>query len=311
MLQKSVRIWGEEQGFTIGTNSIYTVYEDIPFTIYRQEPYGKWALAAYLGSLNPWYLQNMQQQLSQFGASFHLSEMCAEDGYLILSLSRKTKQSMQAANSFIRWIIDYIHTQQQTLEPVCAICGEPCFGILYDVGGLAGYAHDDCIYRAIADNLPQMNPQKTSSRYLEGFTGALAGATLGQIIYLIASLFFDFHYGVLMVLVCFLTLKGYDLLQGEQGRGKKWILCGCILFTTAFFSVITYIAAYALQTGTLSPRLVYLLFNSQAHMQQYVDNFTWIITSALILSMLIFISQFLVERGDRGRNQKKNKYSPQ
>jgi len=119
----------------------------------------------------------------------------------------------------------------------CTVCGEDS-GEGYTLqGGLVRPMCAPCHEKMAAAAAEIRQERATSGSYLTGLIGAVLGAIIGVIPWVLVGML-GYIASVCGLVMAYLSYKGYTLLRGRRGRGMTWILIIVLV-------VFTYIAILA------------------------------------------------------------------
>lgn len=141
--------------------------------------------------------------------------------------------TMKKIDAFCQWFMPQLASYGASGVEICSECGTPIFedGCWKLLSPAALHIHQPCaqkLQQQMEADEVQLQQERTGS-YSAGFTGALIGAILGAVVWGLV-LHLGFMASVIGFLIGFLAEKGYTLLKGKQGKGKRYILAGATIF---------------------------------------------------------------------------------
>lgn len=161
---------------------------------------------------------------------------------------------------FLGWFIPLLELYGATPANICTECGfELTGGRWVLVGNTAYYLHDGCaqkVLREIDADATRQKEEDTGS-YLKGALGALGGALLGAIAWAVV-LSLGYVTSLVGLVIGFLSLKGYDLLKGKQGKAKIAILIVAIIVGVLLGTFLAECAAWAQYVDILETPAAFL-----------------------------------------------------
>ena len=140
--------------------------------------------------------------------------------------------------SFLERFLPTLSRFGATGAAVCAECGETMSqGTWVLIDGTVRYMHDACLKK-----LP--TPQVPEGSYLLGTAGAILGSILGSILWAVV-LYLGYMASIVGFVIGFLAEKGYNLLHGKQGNGKKIILILALVLGVVLGTLLSDVATVA------------------------------------------------------------------
>ena len=171
---------------------------------------------------------------------------------LLIAVFRNGTNTMFNVQSFLGWFLPLLQTYGATGGDICCQCGcQLTAGRWVLVEDNAFYMHDACAQKLVRDleENNQKHKEELDGSYGKGILGALAGATIGAILWGIL-LMLGYVAALAGLAIGFLADKGYNLLKGKQGKGKLWVLIGAILFGILLGTVGGHVAERMKEWGT-------------------------------------------------------------
>lgn len=201
--------------------------------------------------------------------------------------------TMKLLRAFLQELLPALRESGAAGAEICSECGAPVAqGGWRLVNGTAFRLHDPCAQRLLRQVQAQqesLDLEKKES-YLTGAVGGLLGAALGGVVWAIV-LKLGYVASIVGFLIAFLSVTGYDLCRGKQGKGKLWIL----LLSVAVGVVLGNLGAYVwelagmISSGELAgwdyseiPVLLKLLFSDS----EFVGDVTGDILLGLVYAAL-------------------------
>lgn len=151
--------------------------------------------------------------------------------------------TMKKINAFTEWFFPLLDGAGAEKYGICDLCGMEMghSGVWKQIGETALHVHPACAGRLEAEIRQQEQDQaeNASGSYLTGLIGALLGALLGAVVWAVV---YELGYiaSVVGLLIAFLTVKGYELLRGRQGKGMVVLILAAVVFGVAAGNLIAY-----------------------------------------------------------------------
>lgn len=134
--------------------------------------------------------------------------------------------TMKKIKEFLDWIVPLLAQYSATKAGICPQCGtlasDGCWKL---IDGVAHYMHTTCAEK-VRSEIAEGNEnrkQEAKGSYGTGLVGALIGAAIGAILWAFV-LNMGYVASLVGLVIGFLAEKGYNILQGKQGKGKVPIL---------------------------------------------------------------------------------------
>lgn len=134
------------------------------------------------------------------------------------------------------------------LANVCYNCGADGRHEAYRVGSVTAEVCPSCIMALDALFSSEKETLKVSGNYLTGAIGAVLGALLGSVVWLLVS-YFGFVASFAGFAIAYMAYYGYRLFKGKVGKGMPVILILAVLL--AIFAANTIEIAYGLVTSEI------------------------------------------------------------
>lgn len=137
-----------------------------------------------------------------------------------------TVGTIKKIEAFIKWFYPVLKQEGIIGIDSCWECGNPIAeGQWYLIHGAAYYLHEGCAQKVeneFAEEARERN-ESDPGNYVRGAVGAALGALLGAVAWAIV-LNWGYIASLVGLLIGWLAIKGYDMLQGKQGKGKVAIV---------------------------------------------------------------------------------------
>lgn len=187
--------------------------------------------------------QNGHDMLKEFSVqSIDMSPKCLDIVF------HDTIGTMKKLRAFLDWFIPQLRQVGASGAEICTECGAEVTEGWKLMGNVACHIHSSCAQK-IADRLVIDREKELMERpesYLTGAIGALLGALIGAAAWA-AVLVAGYITSVVGLLIGFLSIKGYDLLRGKQGKGKIPI----IICVTVLAVLLGNVGAYAYELARM------------------------------------------------------------
>jgi len=225
--------YGTFRGFTITFEQhiSYTNSQDIYKVIYIPCDFISDKQRDYLQV----YFSDRKKELPNF--QFFYSEQLVEvHMYEVFKTLNKEKLTL-ALNT----IIDGLTKAEVSPLSKCVFCGEEGPNSTTKINNILLPAHDLCLEKAKAEQgAASAEYEQQENRYLEGTFGAIIGALIGSIPWILVSMFTNFYAGILAVVIGYSAYFFYKKFGGKVTSKTKIIITFVtllgILFTNFFLA---------------------------------------------------------------------------
>lgn len=164
--------------------------------------------------------------------------------------------TLKRIRAFCDWFFPLLDAAGAEKVQICDACGLELMdsGVWKMVDGLAYHVHSSCGSKLETDirHLEQSRREDVSGSYTTGLIGALLGALLGAVVW---AVLYEMGYvaSIVGLLIAFLSVKGYELLHGRQGKGMIAVILLAVVFGVAAGNLMAYLWELAdlVQSGEL------------------------------------------------------------
>lgn len=147
-------------------------------------------------------------------------------------------------NNLIRTLINFFKNNDISNEKSCVYCGNNEVNTTTLIDNISYHAHNECIRKAKNDlEQAKQNFELVNKNYGKGFIGAIIGALIGSIPWIILELFWGFA-GILAIVIGYAAFYGYKKFGGIVTKATKWMIGVSILIGIIFSSIVNLTIAF-------------------------------------------------------------------
>ncbi len=315
MIGKSLKELAAQYGMTLGKGVAYGSVGGFAATLSQGMGYKRLDITTYFPGLEA--RDRLQKTVSEADLTglYGIRNMDLGQKYISVFFA-ENPQIIEKIKAFIEWFCPLLTESNAETANICTQCGEELTeGDWYLVNGMAYHFHRDCAAE-VSDGLDHeehLRRRRDPGSYVQGFVGAVLGATLGGILWG-AVLWLGYITSFIGLLIGWLAEKGYCLLRGRKGRGKIAILViaiiwGVVLGTllpdgVTLWQMISVGDFPGYHHDDIPRLLVSILFQDPDYLRQIITSVLW----GLFYAGLS-IAALLVRSKDRLTAQKMKKLS--
>lgn len=239
--EKIIRELATQLGFRGKANNIYGDFEGYWFSIYTEGP-----LLHILTSLD-YSGEGKESALSNFLDSIKKGYRITFtlDHPNVVHIRMKSSMTTKATVEKVKKLLGAVSSTfpSLSLANTCYNCGAGGRHEAYRVGSLTVEVCPSCITNLDALYTSEKETLKVSGSYVTGAIGAVLGALLGSVVWLLIS-YFGFVASFAGFAIAYMAYFGYRLFRGKVGKGMPAILFLAVIL--AIFAANTVEIAYGL-----------------------------------------------------------------
>lgn len=142
-------------------------------------------------------------------------------------------------------IIEGLNKENVLPYTKCAFCGEEGATGTTKINHILLPAHDLCLEKAKQEQSSELSKyDQQENKYLEGTVGAVIGALIGSIPWILVALYTSFYAGILAALIGYSAFFFYKKFGGKVTKKTKLIIVLVTLFGILFTNV--FLASYVI-----------------------------------------------------------------
>jgi len=179
----------------------------------------------------------------------------------------------------------------------CVFCRkEDAFEKTY-IDNICFHSHDSCYFEASKELEKSIREYSVESKnYFLGAIGALLGALVCSIPWILSQLFFDRIVAIFAFFIAIGALKGYTLFKGKTGMLTRWIIALASLISVVLANIATLLIQMVQLDIPIDSDTIQFLLQDQELMKTVKSN---MIMGLLIASIGIIAIFFTIKRSSR------------